>query len=479
MTTSKAAEAKTFATIAAQVKLTRTASRTLARLSAEQRNNILLAAADLLEAREAEILNANQQDCKSLEQEITEGRASAALLKRLKTSAAGIQDMARQIRDVARMEDPLGQHLAATELDDRLILHKVSCPLGVVAVIFESRPDVVPQVGSLAIKTGNGLVLKGGAEARRTNRVLVSVWHEALATVNPALRDAICALEDRADVARILEMDRDIDLVVPRGSTEFVNYVFQHSRIPVLGHGSGICHIYVDREADLSQATGVILDSKTQYPAACNSAEKILVHEDIAAQFLPVVIKALQSAGVEVRGCSRTAQLCSDLTVISATEEDWHTEYGDLKITIKVVRNLDEAIEHINQYGSRHTDSILTENTAAAEQFMDQVDAASVFHNASTRFADGFRYGLGAELGISNSKLHARGPVGLEGLLTYKYKLHGSGQIGLQPMPMAASHLNTGGWADLTAKDEKWEQKSPNSGTGLRLSAWRHFFALI
>ncbi len=429
MTTSNTAEGKTFATVAAQVKLTRTASRTLARLSARQRNNILLAAADLLETREAEILNANQRDCQSLEQEITGGTASAALLKRLKTSAAGIQDMARQIRDVARMKDPLGQKLAATELDDGLILHKVSCPLGVVAVIFESRPDVVPQVGSLAIKTGNGLVLKGGAEAHQTNRVLVSIWHEALATANPALRDAICALEDRADVARILEMDRDIDLVVPRGSTEFVNYVFQHSRIPVLGHGSGICHIYVDREADLSRATGIILDSKTQYPAACNSAEKVLVHEDIAGQYLPVVVRALEAAGVEVRGCARTAQLSSGLKIIPATEEDWHTEYGDLKITIKVVSNLNEAIDHINQYGSRHTDSILTENAAAAEQFMDEVDAASVFHNASTRFADGFRYGLGAELGISNSKLHARGPVGLEGLLTYKYKLHGSGQM--------------------------------------------------
>jgi glutamate-5-semialdehyde dehydrogenase len=197
----------------------------------------------------------------------------------------------------------------------------------------------------------------------------------------------------------------------------------------VLGHGSGICHIYVDGEADLSRATSVILDSKTQYPAACNSAEKILVHEDIASQFLPYLIQALQSAGVEVRGCARTEQLCSNLKIIPATEEDWHTEYGDLKITVKVVRGLEQAIEHINQYGSRHTDCILTQNGASAEQFMDEVDAASVFHNASTRFADGFRYGLGAELGISNSKLHARGPVGLEGLLTYKYKLRGNGHI--------------------------------------------------
>jgi glutamate-5-semialdehyde dehydrogenase len=426
---SNVAEAKTPVTIAEQVQRTRKSSRTLARLSAEQRNKILLTAADLLEARAAEILNANQQDCLALEQEIVQNKSSAPLLKRLRTSAAGIKDMARQVRDVAGRADPVGKKLAATELDDGLILDKVSCPLGVVAVIFESRPDVVPQVGSLAIKTGNGLVLKGGAEARHTNRVLVSIWHEALAAVDPSLHNAICALEDRADVAKILEMDRDIDLVVPRGSTEFVNYVFRHSRIPVLGHGSGICHIYVDSEADLGRATSVILDSKTQYPAACNSAEKVLVHEAIAGQFLPTLVEALQAAGVEVRGCTQTAQISGNSQVVPATEEDWLTEYGDLTITLKVINDLNEAIEHINQYGSRHTECILTENNAAAEQFMDEVDAASVFHNASTRFADGFRYGLGAELGISNSKLHARGPVGLEGLLTYKYKLRGDGHI--------------------------------------------------
>ncbi|HXO38460.1 MAG TPA: glutamate-5-semialdehyde dehydrogenase, partial [Candidatus Acidoferrum sp.] len=245
---------------------------------------------------------------------------------------------------------------------------------------------------------------------------------------SPSLRPAICALTDRADVARILEMDRDIDLVVPRGSAEFVNYVFEHSRIPVLGHGSGICHIYVDAAADLNMARNVIVDAKVQYPAACNSVEKVLVHQAIAEEFLPALVDALQSAGVEVRGCSRTANLLTHSQIVPATEEDWHTEYGDLIITLKIVSDMDEAIEHINHYGSRHTESILTQNQIAAELFMDEVDAASVFHNASTRFADGFRYGLGAELGISNSKLHARGPVGLEGLLTYKYKLHGSGQ---------------------------------------------------
>jgi glutamate-5-semialdehyde dehydrogenase len=428
---SSAAESKNPGSIAEQVQAMRRAARELARLSADQRNHILLAAADLLEKRETEILKANQQDCESLEKEAREvhkGTASSALLKRLRTSSAGIKDMARQVRDVASLEDPLGRVLATTELDDGLTLQRVSCALGVVAVIFESRPDVVPQVGSLAIKTGNGLVLKGGAEARQTNGVLVSLWHEALAAVSPSLPPAICALTDRADVARILEMDRDIDLVVPRGSTEFVNYVFEHSRIPVLGHGSGICHIYVDSAADLKMAKDVIVDAKVQYPAACNSVEKVLVHQDIAEQFLPSLAAALQSAGVEVRGCSRTTKLLPHSGIIAATEQDWHTEYGDLKITVKIVSDINEAIEHINLYGSRHTESILTQDDRAAELFMDEVDAASVFHNASTRFADGFRYGLGAELGISNSKLHARGPVGLEGLLTYKYKLRGSGQ---------------------------------------------------
>ncbi|MGB8131716.1 MAG: glutamate-5-semialdehyde dehydrogenase [Candidatus Angelobacter sp.] len=426
---SSAAESKNPESISAQVQAARRAARELARLSTDQRNQILLTAADLLEKREAEILKANDEDCEALERELATSAASAPLMKRLKTSSAGTKDMARQVRDVARLEDPVGRVLATTELDDGLTLQKVSCALGVVAVIFESRPDVVPQVGSLAIKTGNGLVLKGGAEARQTNRVLVSIWYEALGAVSPSFRPAICALTDRADVARILEMDRDIDLVVPRGSSEFVNYVFEHSRIPVLGHGSGICHIYVDSAADLRMSQEVIIDAKVQYPAACNSVEKVLVHQSVAQEFLPALVASLQSAGVEVRGCARTSKLLPNNQIVPATEQDWHTEYGDLKITVKIVNYMAEAIEHINHYGSRHTESILTKDQHSAELFMDEVDAASVFHNASTRFADGFRYGLGAELGISNSKLHARGPVGLEGLLTYKYKLHGSGQM--------------------------------------------------
>src|SRR6185312_5851677 len=404
------------APLKAQVQETRRAARALARLSDSERNGILLSAADMLEARSSEIVAANQKDCEIFGRMAGKDSASQVLLKRLKTSTAGVREMAIRVRDVAALEDPLGETLGTTQLDDGLTLYKVPCPLGVIAVIFESRPDVVPQVGSLAIKTGNGLVLKGGAEAKRTNRVLVDIWREALASHNPGLAQAICLLEERAEVMQVLEMEREIDLVVPRGSTEFVNFVFAHSRIPVLGHGSGICHIYVDRAADMEMATRVIVDAKVQYPAACNSVEKVLVHQTIAAEFMPVVVRSLQSAGVEVRGCERTLELCPGLNIVPVTEEDWSTEYSDLKITVKVVDDLQCAIDHIERYGSRHTESILTENNAAAAQFLDEVDAASVFHNASTRFADGFRYGLGAEIGISNSKLHARGPVGLEGL---------------------------------------------------------------
>lgn len=422
-------EVSAGSSLRAQVQQTRRAARALSRLSNDERNRILLETAELLEARSGEILSANERDCEIFSAAAGKNSASLVLIKRLKTSAAGVHEMAMRVRDVAGLEDPLAHALATTELDDGLTLYKVPCPLGVIAVIFESRPDVVPQVGSLAIKTGNGLVLKGGVEAKHTNRVLVEIWRQALSSHSEDLAKAVCLLEERAEVMQVLEMEREIDLVVPRGSTDFVNFVFQHSRIPVLGHGSGICHIYVDRAADLTMAKDVVIDAKVQYPAACNSVEKVLVHEAIAARFLPELVRALQAAGVEVRGYERTQQLCAGLNIVPAVEEDWSTEYSDLKITIKVIENLQQAIDHIDKYGSRHTESIITADQAAADQFLDEVDAASVFHNASTRFADGFRYGLGAEIGISNSKLHARGPVGLEGLLTYKYKLRGNGQV--------------------------------------------------
>jgi len=315
-----------------QVRLTRRAGRELARLSSEERSHILLLAAEQLEIRSDEILAANQQDVAAFDREVSAGKASASLAKRLKTSSAGINEMAARVRDVAALPDPLAHSLAVTELDDQLVLEKVPCPLGVIAVVFESRPDAVPQVSSLAIKTGNGLVLKGGAEARNSNRVLVSIWRDVLAKHNPVLADAICALEEREEVMQVLQMDREIDLIVPRGSNEFVNFVFRNSRVPVLGHGSGICHIYVDSEANQSLATNVIMDAKIQYAAACNAVEKVLVHQNIAAAYLPVLVQGLLKAGVEVRGCETTLALCAGLPIMTATEEDWRTEYGDLRI---------------------------------------------------------------------------------------------------------------------------------------------------
>jgi glutamate-5-semialdehyde dehydrogenase len=287
----------------------------------------------------------------------------------------------------------------------------------------------VPQVAALSLKSGNAVLLKGGAEAAHTNQALVAIWRECLAAFPCAPLDSIHLLQTRADVMELLTLDRDVDLIIPRGSRELVQFVVQHSRIPVLGHGEGICHVYVDRAADIEKALRITLDSKVQYPAACNAAETLLVHQEVAAEFLPKVLSRLRDAGVEVRGCSRTMALLAEQKVFPASERDWATEYSDLILSVKIVADAEEAIMHIHRYGSGHTETIVTEDREAASRFLDDVDAAGVYHNASTRFADGFRYGLGAELGISTNKLHARGPVGLEGLTTYKYKLLGDGHI--------------------------------------------------
>jgi glutamate-5-semialdehyde dehydrogenase len=349
------------------------------------------------------------------------------MFARLRVDERGIAEMAARVRDVARLPDPLGRRLMATELDAGLVLYKESCPLGVVGIVFEARPEVVPQVASLALKSGNAAILKGGSEAARTNEALGSVWRNCLWEFPSIPADSLQLLHTRADVMELLALDHDVDLIVPRGSRELVEFVTRHSRIPVLGHGEGICHVYVDRAADLDKALKVTLDSKVQGPAICNAAETLLVHQDVAGAFLPGVFAMLREAGVEVRGCPRTLALLGKPEVVRATEQDWATEYCDLILSVKIVADAAEAIAHINHYGSRHTESIVTEDRETAQTFMDEVDAAGVFQNASTRFSDGFRYGLGAELGISNSKLHARGPVGLEGLTTYKYKLFGNG----------------------------------------------------
>lgn len=415
--------------VAEMAKRARASSRHLARLSNDNRNEILMAAAEAIESGAQRILDANERDCRAAETLVASGKMSSALFARLRVTAKGIEEMAARVRDVARLPDPLGRRLAATELDDRLVLYKETCPLGVVGIVFESRPDVVPQVASLALKSGNGLILKGGAEAQYTNEMLVELWRRCLEGFPSVQADVVQLLHTRADVMELLTLDRDVDLIIPRGSREFVEFVARNSRAPVLGHGEGICHVYVDSAADVEKAIKVTLDSKTQYPAACNSAETLLVHQGIAPRFLPRVVDELKAAGVEVRACSKTSALLEEKGVTPAEEADWATEYSDLILSIKVVSDFDEAIAHIERYGSRHTETIVTEDAEAARRFMELVDAAGVFHNASTRFADGFRYGLGAELGISTSKLHARGPVGLEGLTTYKYKLFGDGHI--------------------------------------------------
>lgn len=410
----------------------RAASRALTRLSNEARNEVLLAVAERLEGAAADIVAANAIDCAAAEKDVAAGKMSAAMLKRLRVAEAGVEEMALRVRDVSLLPDPLGRRLGATELDDGLVLVKESCALGVIGIVFESRPEVISQVSALTLKSGNAVIMKGGSESANTNEVIVTVWREALAQSPAVPADAVQMIRTREEFAELLTMDQDVDLIVPRGSYELVKYVMSTSRIPVLGHGEGVCHVYVDAAADMGKALAVAFDSKVQYPAVCNAAETLLVDEAIAAAFLPEMIARFSEAKVEVRVCAKTlaalVKAGADVaTLKAATEEDWRTEYSDLIISVKTVSGLDEAIDHINRYGSRHTDAIVTEDASAAERFLNAVDSAGVYHNASTRFADGFRYGLGAEIGISNGKVHARGPVGLEGLTTYKWKLRGHG----------------------------------------------------
>jgi glutamate-5-semialdehyde dehydrogenase len=349
-----------------------------------------------------------------------------ALAQRLTLSEDKIATLSRGLQELARLEDPLGALLARTQLDDGLILDKVSVPLGVVSVIFESRPDVLYQVLGLTLRTGNGVALKGGREATLTNRAMVRVAQEVLEKNGFPYR-WFCLLEGRESVDELLKHDDLVDLVIPRGSNEFVRHIQENSRIPVLGHASGVCHLYVHPSANVDAALKVIIDAKTQYPAACNAAETILVDRQIAPTFLPLLRDELIRAGVTVRVCSESSNILNHDDIVR--DDEWNTEYGALTIAIKVVPDMNGAIEHINRHGSHHTDGILAQDQGACESFVASVDSASVFANCSTRFADGYRFGFGAEIGIGTGKLHARGPVGMEGLLTYKYILRGKGHI--------------------------------------------------
>ena len=422
--------AKGFATPSAAeaAKLARAASRKLAVLSEATRNAALERAAARMEENAARILAANAADVRAAEELAHQEKMSAAMLARLRISEKSVGEMAEKVRSVMRLPDPLGRRLSATELDEGLVLTKETCSLGVLAVVFESRPDVLPQVASLALKSGNAILLKGGAEAARTNEVLMKIWREALEEFADVPHGAAQMLQSRADVMELLNLERDVDLLIPRGGKEFVEKISRQSRIPVLGHGEGICHVYVHAAADFERAERIVMDAKVDYPAACNSVETLLVDGAVAAEFLPKIVARLRAEGVEVRGCERTMAIVKSNEVKAASQEDWATEYGDLILAVKVVDGVDEAIAHIHEYGSAHTEAIVSEDLQAAEKFLKEVDAAGVYHNASTRFADGYRYGFGAEVGISNGKLHARGPMGMDGLTTYKYKLRGSGQ---------------------------------------------------
>jgi glutamate-5-semialdehyde dehydrogenase len=404
-----------------QAQRTRLAAQGLAIQTAALKNQALEAIAQALEAASLEIIAANTKDC-ALAQ--ADGLASA-LYARLKLDAGKLEAAIAGVRSVATLSDPIGEVQVHRELDQGLILKRVSCPLGVLGIIFEARPDAVMQISSLAIKSGNGVLLKGGQEALNTCQALVKAIQAGLAQtpINPAV---VALLTSREETMELLKLDRYVDLIIPRGSNRFVQFVQDNTRIPVLGHAEGICHLYIDRAADLAKVIPIAVDSKTQYPAACNAIETLLVHQDVATAILPEVAQALIAKGVTLRGDAQTQAITA---VEPATEADWATEYSDLILSIRVVEDLEAAIAHINTYGSGHTEAIVTEDAEAAQKFMNDVDAAGVFQNCSTRFADGFRYGLGAEVGISTQQMPPRGPVGLEGLVTYKYQLRGNGHI--------------------------------------------------
>ncbi len=408
-------------TIKEQARAMKLDSAKMSVTTIEERNQALKNIVQALENNIEEIIRANEEDIKKA----TEEGLAAPVLKRLKFNEAKINDVIKGIEGLITLPDPLRRVQMKRELDEDLLMVRESCPIGVIGVIFESRPDAMVQISTLCIKSGNCAILKGGSEALNTNRVVFNIIHKAAVAAGMP-QNCMMQVEAREEITELLDCHESVDLLIPRGSNAFVQYIMSNTKIPVMGHADGICHVYVDEKMDLDTAIKVIIDSKTQYTAVCNATETLLVHEAVAEKLLPKLYEAFCAKNVEVRGTEAVRNI---IDCLEATDEDFETEYLDLIISVKTVKDIDEAIWHINKYGSHHTDCIITEDDNAAEKFMNYVDSAGVYKNCSTRFADGFRYGFGAEVGISTGKLHARGPVGLEGLCTYKYKMYGHGNI--------------------------------------------------
>lgn len=406
-------------------KKAKNASYKLASISTETKNLALKLMADNLDAAKKNIFEANELDLQQAKNLVVRGELSKAAFGRLKLDENKFRDMVDGIRDVIKLPDPVNKKLWAMKLDDELDLYKVSCPIGVIGVIFEARPDVIAQISSLAVKSSNAVLLKGGKESVNTNKAICAIIEKSL--YQAGLPDGtVNQIFSREDVSQMLKLEKYVDLIIPRGGSKLVKYIKDNTKIAVLGHSDGICHIYVDKMADWDKAIPIIIDAKTQYPTACNAVETVLVHKDIYKEFVPILITALKKNEVKIYA---EPELCAQFTELIPMTETWAYEYSDLALALKIVDNELEAIEHINTYGSGHTDCVITEDNAVCELFMNLVDSAGVYCNASTRFADGFRYGFGAEVGISTNKTHARGPVGLEGLTIYKYKLFGCGQV--------------------------------------------------
>ena len=398
----------------------RTGGRTLARLSSARRTALLHRVAEAIDHNRDRIQAANEADIAQTAERVQAGVLSEALAARLPLPSGKIDALVKGIHAIADQPEPLGRRVRATQLGDGLELEQVTSPIGALLVIFESRPDALPQIAALALRSGNGLVLKGGTEAARSNRVLHAIITEALEPDVPA--GTIGLVQGRAEVAELLQLDGLLDLVIPRGSGAMVRHIQQNTRIPVLGHAEGVCHVYLHSAVDPQQAVSITLDAKLDYPAACNAMETLLIDRTVADTVGRAVVTALAEAGCAVHGDNESARLYG-----IPADADFRTEYGDTAASVAIVSDLEAAVDHIHTYGSGHTEAILTEDPQAAEQFLGVVDSACVFHNASTRFADGFRFGLGAEVGISTGRIHARGPVGVDGLLTTRWRLRGSG----------------------------------------------------